>query len=431
MKPTRFKGLAEMNAQELWETTMNPDTRTLLKVEMEDAAVAEEVFVDPDGRRRGRSQVVHPAQRQRRPLPGHLSHDRQNPPTERRAIGTIEITDEMEQSLRRLRDVGHRLPGPARRPRRPQAGAASDHLLDVREQHHRRLGPSQVRQGGRRRHGELPPPRRHGHLRRPGPDGPGLLAAPSPHRPAGQLRHASTTRRAPPALHRVRGSPSCPCTCSRGSGRTPSTSRTTTRARLQQPTVLPARFPNLLVNGCQGIAVGMATNIPPHNLGRGHRRLHSMSSTTPMPTTEELLRFVKGPDFPTGGFIVGTAGIRDALTTGPGLGQDASGGRRRRRSARAAPPSSSPRCHTRCRSSGSWPRSRSLVDDKRSRGHRRRSQRVLRPRRHPARHRAEEAAPSPRSSSTSCSRTPRYRTPSGTTWWRWSTGFPAPSIWPR
>ncbi|MDP9144280.1 MAG: DNA gyrase subunit A, partial [Actinomycetota bacterium] len=86
---------------------------------------------------------------------------------------------------------------------------------------------------------------------------------------------------------------------------------------MQEPTVLPARFPNLLVNGSQGIAVGMATNIPPHNLGEViDACLHVIDN--PDATSEELLQFVKGPDFPTGGFLVGTSGIRDALTTGRG-----------------------------------------------------------------------------------------------------------------
>jgi DNA gyrase subunit A len=86
---------------------------------------------------------------------------------------------------------------------------------------------------------------------------------------------------------------------------------------LQEPTVLPARFPNLLVNGSQGIAVGMATNIPPHNLGEViDAALHTIDN--PDVTSMELLEFVKGPDFPTGGFLVGNAGIKEALTTGRG-----------------------------------------------------------------------------------------------------------------
>lgn len=86
---------------------------------------------------------------------------------------------------------------------------------------------------------------------------------------------------------------------------------------MQQPSVLPSRFPNLLVNGSQGIAVGMATNIPPHNLNEViDACLHTISN--PDAGAEELMQFIKGPDFPTGGFLVGAHGIREALTTGRG-----------------------------------------------------------------------------------------------------------------
>ncbi len=86
---------------------------------------------------------------------------------------------------------------------------------------------------------------------------------------------------------------------------------------LTQPTVLPARYPNLLVNGSQGIAVGMATNIPPHNLGEVvDACLHVLEN--PDATSDELMQFIQGPDFPTGGFLVGRAGVRDALTSGRG-----------------------------------------------------------------------------------------------------------------
>jgi DNA gyrase subunit A len=84
-----------------------------------------------------------------------------------------------------------------------------------------------------------------------------------------------------------------------------------------EPTVLPARFPNLLVNGSQGIAVGMATNIPPHNLGEViDATVHLLEN--PEATPDELMQFVKGPDFPTGGSILGRAGIMDAYRTGRG-----------------------------------------------------------------------------------------------------------------
>jgi len=85
----------------------------------------------------------------------------------------------------------------------------------------------------------------------------------------------------------------------------------------EEPVVLPARFPNLLVNGSQGIAVGMATNIPPHNLGEViDAVLHLIDN--PDSTPDDLMHFVKGPDFPTGASILGRAGIIDAYRTGRG-----------------------------------------------------------------------------------------------------------------
>jgi DNA gyrase subunit A len=85
----------------------------------------------------------------------------------------------------------------------------------------------------------------------------------------------------------------------------------------EEPLVLPARFPNLLVNGSQGIAVGMATNIPPHNLGETIDAVVHLIDN-PESTVENLMEFVKGPDFPTGAFILGRSGIVDAYTTGRG-----------------------------------------------------------------------------------------------------------------
>jgi len=85
----------------------------------------------------------------------------------------------------------------------------------------------------------------------------------------------------------------------------------------REPQVLPARFPNLLVNGAGGIAVGMATNIPPHNLGEVLAACRAYMDD-PAITSEGLMEHVKGPDFPTGGFILGQAGIRGAYTAGRG-----------------------------------------------------------------------------------------------------------------
>ncbi len=87
--------------------------------------------------------------------------------------------------------------------------------------------------------------------------------------------------------------------------------------RLQEPTVLPARIPALLVNGSSGIAVGMATNIPPHNLTEVINGIIKIIEEDNV-TDEELMKYIKGPDFPTGGIILGTSGIKEAYTTGRG-----------------------------------------------------------------------------------------------------------------
>ena len=112
-----------------------------------------------------------------------------------------------------------------------------------------------------------------------------------------------------------------------------------------QPTVLPGRFPNLLCNGSDGIAVGMATSLPPHNLREICAALRVVLSD-PNVSGQELCTIVKGPDFPTGGIIMGRNGIMQAYATGRGLvrvrGKSTS--KTRRRSSR----SSSPRSRSRC-----------------------------------------------------------------------------------
>lgn len=87
--------------------------------------------------------------------------------------------------------------------------------------------------------------------------------------------------------------------------------------RLKEPAVLPSRFPNLLVNGSVGIAVGMATNIPPHNLGEVIDALQTLIDD-PDCSLEDLMEHIQGPDFPTGGIVMGKAGIRAAYATGRG-----------------------------------------------------------------------------------------------------------------
>ena len=85
----------------------------------------------------------------------------------------------------------------------------------------------------------------------------------------------------------------------------------------KEPSVLPARFPNLLVNGATGIAVGMATNIPPHNLSEVISAIHVLMKN-PDATTADLMEVLPGPDFPTGGLVMGKSGIRKAYETGCG-----------------------------------------------------------------------------------------------------------------
>ncbi|NMF67556.1 DNA gyrase subunit A, partial [Brasilonema octagenarum] len=88
-------------------------------------------------------------------------------------------------------------------------------------------------------------------------------------------------------------------------------------ASQQEPTVLPARIPQLLLNGSSGIAVGMATNIPPHNLGELIDGLVALIQN-PEITDTQLMQYIHGPDFPTGGQILGTSAIKEAYTTGRG-----------------------------------------------------------------------------------------------------------------
>jgi len=87
--------------------------------------------------------------------------------------------------------------------------------------------------------------------------------------------------------------------------------------RLEEPTTLPSRLPNLLINGSSGIAVGMATNIPPHNLGEVAKAIKHLVDN-PDCTIDDLRRHVRGPDFPTGGFIYGRDGIKECYATGRG-----------------------------------------------------------------------------------------------------------------
>lgn len=89
-------------------------------------------------------------------------------------------------------------------------------------------------------------------------------------------------------------------------------------ARFKEPVVLPSKFPNLLVNGSMGIAVGMATNMAPHNLGEAIDAIIAVMEDPDIPVIELMDKYIKGPDFPTGGYIVGRSGIKQAYETGRG-----------------------------------------------------------------------------------------------------------------
>lgn len=125
--------------------------------------------------------------------------------------------------------------------------------------------------------------------------------------------------------------------------------------QFQQPAVLPAAFPNLLVNGASGIAVGMATNMAPHNL------IEVVAAAThllenPDATTEDLMEFVPGPDFPSGGILMGLDGVKDAYTNGRGA-LKVRGRPRSSPSALGAPASSCRNCRTWSAPSVCWRRS--------------------------------------------------------------------------
>ena len=240
---------------------------------MEDAALADDGHLEADGRRRREPQAVHHQQRQRRPLPGHLSGRVSDIPPDGDQASLDVRGHRAHRDPRgdgavvpRLLHVGHHAAGAARRARRAQAGASPDPVGHVRPRRPSRPQPHEVRPRHRRRDGQVPPARRRRDLRRARAHGAGLLAAPPADRRPRQLRLARLRSGREP-LHRVPPVARSPCGCSTASTRTPSTTSTTTPASSRYPSVLPSRFPNLLVNGSQGIAVGMATNIPPHNLG--------------------------------------------------------------------------------------------------------------------------------------------------------------------
>ena len=212
-------------------------------------------------------------------------------------IEPIEIQEEMERSFLDYAMSVITVAGAARRARRLEAGAPPHPLRDVRRGHAARPPAPQVRERGRRSDGQVPPARRPVDLRRARPHGAGLLAALPADRRARQLRLADPTTGRPRPATPKRGCRRSRWSCSARSTRTPSTSATTYDGRNREPLVLPARFPNLLVNGGGGIAVGMATNIPPHNLREViDATLHLIDN--PDATVDDLMQFVHGSRLP-------------------------------------------------------------------------------------------------------------------------------------
>ena len=196
----------------------------------------------------------------------------------------------------------------------------------------------------RRGHGQVPPARRPGDLRRPRADGPAVHDAPAAGRRPRQLRLA---RRRPGrlALHRGPDGAGRAAHGRPASTRTPSTSSPTTTTRCTQPGVLPAAYPNLLVNGAAGIAVGMATNMAPHNLVEviGAAR-HLIAH--PTCSLDDLMKFVPGPDLPGGGQDRRARRHPRRLPDRPRHASAPAPPPASRRSPRAARASSSPSCPT-------------------------------------------------------------------------------------
>ena len=157
----------------------------------------------------------------------------------------------------------------------------------------------------RRRDGQISPARGYRHLRRPGSHGAVFHDARAAGRRARQLRFAGWRFGRRDALHRGPTARSSPTSSLAELAKKTVEFRPNYDGRLFEPIVLPARFPNLLVNGSQGIAVGMATSIPPHNLSEVIQACVALIDGDL--TTKQLMKFVKGPDFPTGGELISSS----------------------------------------------------------------------------------------------------------------------------
>ena len=326
----RLKGLGEMDWDELRSTTMDARTRSLLQVSVEEAAIADQVISVLMGKRCRVAQELHRHQRQRSTKPRLLT--RQERPMSDEADGTgggpadftsgqgvgvtiVEIQEEMESSFLDYAMsviISRALPD------------ARDGLKPV----HRRILWSMYDQGFR-------PDRGHVKCARVVGD---VMARFHPHGDA--AIYDALARMAQPFslqhplidFHGNYGSPEDPPAAARYTecrldplamsmladiGENTVDFIDNYSGDFTEPAVLPARLPNLLVNGSQGIAVGMATSIPPHNLAEVIDAVVHLLEV-PDAGTEDLMVYMRGPDFPTGGQILGRSGFESAYRTGRG-----------------------------------------------------------------------------------------------------------------